>query len=295
MNKPRSVFLDILYETAGALIYSIGIQCFLNASQIAPGGMSGVSIMINHLTGFPIGTISFLLNIPILFFGFRYLRRKMMYKTLVTLTIATILLDYIVTPFAPVYVGNRLLGSVFGGVLVGTGLGIVFLRGATTGGTDILSNLLQRRFPHIPIGKAILLIDCVIITFSVLVFRDIETGLYGIISLFCTTKVIDTIIYGTESGNMVLIISNDYQKISYAIMRRIERGVTLLQSQGGYTGTQRKIILCAVRRTEFASVKALTYGIDPNAFIIVSKADNILGQGFKFESAQTATSKKQHV
>ena len=282
MKKMISILKDFLYELAGAFIYSIGIQCFINPAQIAPGGMSGVSIMINHLTGFPIGTTSFLLNIPILFFGFRHLSRRLMYKTLFTLVLATIILDYIAAPYFPVYVGNQLLGAVFGGLLMGTGLGIVFLRGATTGGTDVLSYLVQKRYPHIPIGKAILFIDCIILSASIFVFHNIETALYGLISLFCCTRIIDTIIYGTESGNMILIISDQYEEISKAIMHRIERGVTLLSSKGGYTGKNRPIILCALRRTEFAAVKRLTYSIDEKAFIIVSKADNIIGHGFQF-------------
>ena len=183
--------------------------------------------------------------------------------------------------YAPVYVGDRMIGGVFGGVLMGAGLAIIFLRGSTTGGTDIISFLVKKWYPHVPIGRMIMVVDCIIIGVSVLVFGNLESALYGLISLYCCSMVIDSIIYGLDKGSMVMVVSEKNDEIAVQIMGELERGVTLLKGQGAYTGTDRDVLMCAVRKQQFARVRAIIYEKDPNAFVIVSETSEVLGEGFK--------------
>ena len=183
--------------------------------------------------------------------------------------------------YAPIYVGDRMIGGVFGGVLMGAGLAIIFLRGSTTGGTDIISFLVKKWYPHVPIGRMIMVVDCIIIGVSVLVFGNLESALYGLISLYCCSTVIDSIIYGLDKGSMVMVVSEKNDEIAAQIMDELERGVTLLKGQGAYTGTDRDVLMCAVRKQQFARVRAIIYEKDPNAFVIVSETSEVLGEGFK--------------
>ena len=169
----------------------------------------------------------------------------------------------------------------FGGVLMGAGLAIIFLRGSTTGGTDIISFLVKKWYPHVPIGRMIMVVDCIIIGVSVLVFGNLESALYGLISLYCCSMVIDSIIYGLDKGSMVMVVSEKNDEIAAQIMDELERGVTLLKGQGAYTGTDRDVLMCAVRKQQFARVRAIIYEKDPNAFVIVSETSEVLGEGFK--------------
>ncbi len=280
-RKFKHFTIDFLYDLAGTFVYNVGIFCFVDAAQIAPGGMSGISIMLNYLYGLPIGTMTFLLNIPILILGWLYLGRRLVWRTLRTLIISTSMMDGVVARFLPVYTGDRLVSCIFGGALMGTGLALVFMRGSTTGGTDILSNLVKRRYPHIPIGRAILLIDCVIIAASIVVFSDLESGLYGLISLFCCTKIIDSLLYGIDRSSSVMIISDKYEEIADSIMERFHRGVTCLDAAGAYTKMQKTVLLCVCRRQEYFKMKEIVHRIDANAFIIVSEVNEVLGEGFR--------------
>ena len=161
------------------------------------------------------------------------------------------------------------------------GLAIIFLRGSTTGGTDIISFLVKKWYPHVPIGRMIMVVDCIIIGVSVLVFGNLESALYGLISLYCCSMVIDSIIYGLDKGSMVMVVSEKNDEIAAQIMDELERGVTLLKGQGAYTGTDRDVLMCAVRKQQFARVRAIIYEKDPNAFVIVSETSEVFGEGFK--------------
>lgn len=280
-KKSRVFFIDLLYDIIGSLFFDIGIHSFVEPASIAPGGMSGIAIIINYLTNLPIGVMTFALNIPLLLLAYKFLGRNFALKTIKSLIISTFILDYVITPFLPQYTGDRLIGSVFGGILMGGGLAIIFMRGSTTGGTDILSYLVQLKFPHIPIGKAILIIDCIIIVASIIVFKNVETGLFGIISLFCCTKAIDNIIYGMEKGTKFTIYSKYNREIADEIMKQLERGVTLLEGKGAYTMEPQEILQCVVRKPEYSRVKSIIYELDPMAFVTVSEVDEVMGEGFK--------------
>lgn len=272
---------DLAYDLVGSVLYAAGIVCFVNPANMAPGGMSGVAILLNYLWGLPIGTMTIVLNIPLLILSYIFLGKSLTWKTVKSLVISSLMVDLVMARYAPVYAGDRMIGGVFGGVLMGAGLAIIFLRGSTTGGTDIISFLVKKWYPHVPIGRMIMVVDCIIIGVSVLVFGNLESALYGLISLYCCSMVIDGIIYGLDKGSMVMVVSEKNDEIAAQIMDELERGVTLLKGQGAYTGTDRDVLMCAVRKQQFARVRAIIYEKDPNAFVIVSETSEVLGEGFK--------------
>lgn len=288
MNKhgatPKSLVLalDFLGYVAGAFIYAIGLVCFLKPANIAPGGVSGITIILNYIWEWiPLGTANLIINIPLIILAWFYLGKRFTIKTLVALALSSFMTDLVVTPLFPIYAGDRLLGSVFGGVLVGVGLGLIFWRGATTGGTEIVSGLLRLKFPQVSMGKALMLVDCAVLASSMLVFKNLESGLYGIIALFVISKAIDLIVYGVDQGNMVTVVSDKNPEITKRILEELDRGVTLLSGKGGYTGQEREVLICAVRKSEFARLKSIIREEDHNAFVVTTEAGEILGQGFK--------------
>lgn len=280
MKFNRENIKNSLYVIVGSHLYAIAIVCFLNPANIAPGGATGTSIILNHLFGLPIGTVSILINIPILYAGYRKLSRGLIVKSSIALILTSLLIDVVITPLLPVYSGDRLLGSVFGGVLLGIGLGMIFSAGYTTGGTDILSLLLRLKFPHLRIGLAILIIDCFVLAASVLLFHDIEAGLYGIIALFCSGKLVDSMVYYGDSSRIAFIVTSRHKEVCEAILNRLDRGVTVINAEGGFTGETRKIIMCAVRHREFSKLKDTVFETDDNAFLTSSVSDGIYGEGF---------------
>lgn len=272
---------DLAYDLVGSVLYAAGIVCFVNPANMAPGGMSGVAILLNYLWGLPIGTMTIVLNIPLLILSYIFLGKSLTWKTVKSLVISSLMVDLVMARYAPIYAGDRMIGGVFGGVLMGAGLAIIFLRGSTTGGTDIISFLVKKWYPHVPIGRMIMVVDCIIIGVSVLVFGNLESALYGLISLYCCSMVIDSIIYGLDKGSMVMVVSEKNDEIASQIMDELERGVTLLKGQGAYTGTDRDVLMCAVRKQQFARVRSIIYEKDPNAFVIVSETSEVFGEGFK--------------
>ncbi len=276
----KKMLLNIFYSVSGSLAYGVGICCFLNSSNIAPGGVSGISIMANYLFGLPIGITSVLINIPILAIGYFKLSKRLITHTAAVLLFSSFITDYIVSPFFPIYSGDRLLGSVFGGVLIGVGLGLIFSGGNTTGGTDILSLLLKLKFPQLRIGIAMLIIDGIILSSSIIVFKNIESALYGIIALFCSSMLIDRIVYASDRTSLTFIISAKHSEIAKKILTELGRGVTIIDGVGGYTKSSVKIIMCAVRRQEFPQLKELTFSEDACAFLSTVSTEGIFGEGF---------------
>lgn len=282
----KNFVLDVGADMIGSLIFAAGLICFMESANIAPGGTSSVALLINYVSGLPIGMLNLAVNIPLLILALLYLGRTFALKTIKSVFINTIMMDFVVAPFFPVYHGDRLLGSIYGGVLVGVGISLIFLRGSTTGGTDIVSFLVQKKFPHFSIGRAMMIVDGIIIGASILVYGDIDAGLFGVISLFCMTKVLDGILYGAERGSLVTVVSKKSRVIGQKIMDDLDRGVTYLKGEGGYSGENRDILICAVRRYQFARLKAIVHEADPKAFVIVTEAGQILGEGFKREEVK---------
>lgn len=239
-----------------------------------------MALLVNYLTAVPVGVMTLVLNIPLLISSYLCLNRKMTWKTIQTVLIMSLVLDGLVTPLFPQYVGDKLLSSVFGGILAGVGMAMIFMRDSTTGGGDILAKLLQKRFPYMHTGYALMMTDAVVIAASVLVFGKLEAALYGMISMVATTQTIDALLYGMNKGAMVMIHSEKNREIAEEIMERLNRGTTLFKSVGGFSKKEGETLLCVIDRKQFYLVKEIAYAHDPRAFVVVSETKETYGEGF---------------
>lgn len=272
---------DFLFLFAGAIVYSIGTQCFMAQANIAPGGASGIALMINYLTGLPIGTMTLVINAPLLVLAWVYMSHKFAINTAVACVISSIVLDAVIAPFFPVYAGDRLLCSIYGGVLVGVGMALIFQSGCTTGGSDILGYLLQRKYPHVSIGRALLIIDGVILMTSIFAFGNIEAALFGLIALYAQTKIIDGMIYGSDAGSMVTIVTGRPEAISDRIICDLDRSATIMPGKGAYSKKDTNVLLCTVRKSQFSKLKRIIHEVDADAFVMVTETTEVFGEGFK--------------
>ena len=272
--------IDVVYYIAGSLLYAVSVNCFSVPNHIAPGGVTGVATMIHYaLPTAPIGLTILILNIPLLVAAWLCISRTFTVRTLLCTALSTGVIDTL-TPLLPIYKGDMFLVSVMGGVLSGVGLGLIFLRGGSTGGTEIAARLLERRFPYVPVGRLILTVDAVVIVVSAFVFNNVENAMYAVVLTFVASTLIDALVYGGAGGKLVLIFSKQQEKITAAVLQTIHRGVTKLRSRGGYTGEDSEVLLCAVRRTQVYPLRQLVAKIDPAAFIVITSAEEVLGNGF---------------
>ncbi len=277
----KNVFLDILFYILGSIIFAASVNIFTAPSNIAPGGVTGLATMTNFLSGIPIGILMFVFNIPLFIWGCISKGTRNMYRSLFGAVASSVAVDF-TAPIFPVYTGDMFLTTLYGGLLSGVGLSLIFLRGGSTGGTDLAATLLLKRFPHISLGRLILFIDLVIVILSAFVFKSLEAPLYAAIVIFITSKVIDTVIYGinSESGKILFIISQKNEEIAEKIMSELNRGITKLSSKGGYTGSDGSMLMCALRRSEVTEAYRIIYETDSASFTVVADAGEISGEGF---------------
>ncbi len=277
----KNTILDYLIITFGAFVYAVSVVSFTSSNNIAPGGLTGVATMLNYMFSLPIGLFIFIMNIPLFVWGAIENGFKFLTKTLFATALVSMFIDILVY-FLPTYTGNTMLACIFGGVLNGTGLGLIFYRGGSTGGTDIIAVNLNKHFPFVSTGQIILLADVLVLAMAFFVYNSIESVLYAGISIFVSIRVIDAIAYGTSRGNgkLMFIITDKYEDVSNIILNSVKRGVTLLDGEGAYSGAEKKVIMCAVRPQQVFKIKNGIKQIDPNAFIVVTNAGLIQGSGF---------------
>lgn len=277
----KTAFIDYLIIALGSIIYAISVVSFTSPNNIAPGGMTGIATMLNYLFGLPIGTFIFILNIPLFIWGAIENGKGFLTKSVIGTAFISIAIDAL-TQILPVYTGDTILASVFGGILYGVGLGFIFYRGGSTGGTDIIALNIHKHLPHISTGTIILIADMVTLAMAFFVYNSLESVLYAVVAIFVSIRVIDTISYGTSRGNgkLMFIITKNYDEVSNGIMKNIERGVTLLDGEGAYSGEKKRVVMCAVRPQQVYKITSNVREVDPNAFVIVTTAGTIQGRGF---------------
>lgn len=281
-NKASEIVKDFAAYIVGSALLAISIDMFTAPNHIAPGGLSGICTMINYLTKLPIGVMTLLLNIPVFIWAFVEIDFSSVAKSFVAMIISSVAID-VFSWFVVPYNGSVMLACIFGGVLQGIALALIFMRSATTGGTDLIAQLLSRHVRFLPIGKLILCVDGLVVIASAFVYHSIENAMYAIITIFVCSKLIDVILYGTDigTGKVLFIISSKSHEIADEILSDVDRGVTILESRGAYSGKEGEVLLCAVRRFEVAQVKDIVHTIDHNAFLIVGEAGEITGEGFR--------------
>lgn len=275
----KSVVKKYFVITVAAALFGMGISLFIEPNNLAPGGISGLSIILSRLLPAAPGTLFLILNLPIMALGAWKFGGKFMVSTLYAtfmVSLATNLFE-MVSPFTK----DPLMGAVFGGALVALGIGMVLRCGATTGGTDIIVKCMKLRKPHLKTGTIFLVVDTVIIGIGGLVFGDVETVLYSAVSAAATSRVLDLVLYGRDEAKMIYIISNSAQAITERILRELQIGVTHLSGAGAYKKEQKQIIFCVVKKQNAYKVEEIVKQEDSSAFMIISSATEIYGEGYK--------------
>ena len=265
--------------TLGAVIYALAFDWFVAPNQIAMGGVTGLAQIVNALVPvLPVGVLSILVNVPLFLAGWRLLGGRLLVSSLYAMAVSSLAIDVIawMHTFPPM---DPILATLYGGAGMGVGLGLVFSQGATTGGTDIIGKLLKLKFPWLPIGKLVMIPDMVVVILAAVVFGTVNAALYGWSQMYLLSKVMDMILYGWDTSRVAYIITDRWEETVRGLLD-MNRGVTLLQGKGAYTGAEKQVLLVAFRQREIVPIKRMLREIDPKAFFIVCDAHEILGEGF---------------
>ena len=280
-NLMRSFVLPYLWITLASAVYAVGFCWCYQPNDIAFGGITGVAQIINAVFPvLPIGIIVIILNVPLFFLGWRLLGGHLLVSSLYAMAVSSVFIDlinarWVFEPMEP------LLATIFGGVLLGLSLGVIFQQGATTGGTDLIARLLKLKLSWLPMGRLLLIADLAVIVAVAAAFRNIYSALYGLVALYISTLVMDEVLYGLDNAKVAYIITNYPREIIQGIDRELERGVTILHGEGAYTGAQKQVLLCAFKQRQIVALKRTVKEIDPMAFLIVCEAHEVLGDGFR--------------
>ncbi|WP_296626935.1 YitT family protein [uncultured Negativibacillus sp.] len=281
-NMAKTIAMDLLVDLIAGIAFGISVNVFTAPNHIAPGGVTGFATLMNYIFGVPIGLMSFCINVPLLLIGVRVLGKEFFFRTLKSVVIINFSVDVIVPMMVQgyVYTGEKIMAGLMGGVLMGVCVGSVLQRGSTSGGLDIVGRVVRKKMPQFSIGKIMFAGDFTILVVSMLVYKNIESGLNGLICIFVSSKVVDYLLYGMEKGMMLYVISDKAEEIAKEIMSSIVRGATMIQAEGAYSRDPKKVVLCAIKEHQYPEVKRLIKQIDPNAFLMVNDAHDILGSGF---------------
>ena len=263
----------------GTLLMALSLNIFLIPQRIVTGGASGIGTILYHLTGINVGVWMLVINIPLFAVGVKALGMHAMVRTCIATVLLSVFTD--ITANISFFEFDHVISSVYGGALMGCGIGVVFLTSSATGGSDLAAKQLESRFRSVSSGRFLLMIDAVIIVSSAFVFKDYTAALYGFLSLYISGVVIDIITGGVNFAKAVFVISDCYDGIKDAVIRDLQRGVTMLYAGGGYTGVSRPVVFCVITKQEVVLLKNIVRNLDPGAFVIVTDAREVMGEGFK--------------
>ena len=280
-HTPARLAQDYFWITLGSVIYSICFDWFYVPNQIVFGGLTALGMILNHISpAVPIGVVVLVLNIPIFILGWKFLGGHTLVSSLFAMAATSVLVDLVaaVHTFQPM---DPMLAAVFGGVSLGASLGMIFSKGATTGGTDLIARLLKLPLAWLPMGKLLLVVDLSMLLAVSIAFRSMESAMYGIIALYISTIVMDGVLYGLDRSKVAYIVTSNPRPMAAEIDKQLDRGVTFLHGEGSFTGQDKLVLMCAFKQRQIVPVKALVHEMDPEAFIVVCDAHEVLGQGFR--------------
>lgn len=281
MEWIRKILWPAVIITVASAVYALGfVWCYV-PNGIAFGGVTGVAQIINRLIPvFPIGVTVIVLNVPLFVLGWKFIGGRLLVSSLYAMFLSSVFID-LLTPLYDWRPMEPLLACIFGGLLVGSSLGLIFQQGATTGGTDLLARLMKLKLAWLPMGKLLMGIDLTVVVLVAATFHTLYSALYGLVALYVCTIVMDGVLYGMDTAKVAYIISDKNQEICDTIVQDLDRGVTILHGQGAYTGTDKDVLMCAFKQREIAAIRAAVKEIDPDAFLIVCNAHEVLGEGFR--------------
>ena len=279
MEKVKRKLGWVFATLLGSALFSAGFALFLMPNEMSSGGISGLAMVIVELLGVGrVGGLTILFNLPLFLLGGIKIGKRFFLGSALGTVVSSVLIDALATLPAPEV--EPLIAALYGGVICGLGLGIVFVSGTSTGGSDILIRLLKLRWRNVPIGQISMYFDAIVVVLTGLVFRNVSNALYTGVTVFLTGKVIDAVVYRFDYSKVVLIISPEYEAIAQAIGDKLYRGATFLHGEGSYSHKNTKVVLAAVKRQQLTELKELVMELDPDAFVIVQEAHQVLGDGF---------------
>lgn len=278
-KTPAKRIWDYLVMTFGALVYAAGISLFLDPNSLAPGGITGISIILNRITSIETGTLILLLNIPILLLGTWKFGVRFILSTVYCIAL-TSLATNVLSAYGPI-TEDLILAAVVGGTSLATGMGLVFRAGGTTGGIDIIVKLLRLKMPYLKTGALYLIMDAVVVSASAILFHNIELALYAGVAVFVSSTVLDVVLYGRDGAKLIYIISDHFEPITRRLLEELDIGVTHVDASGAYSGKEKRVIMCVCRKQLSPKVEEIVKEEDPLAFMIVSGATEIYGEGYK--------------
>lgn len=277
--KIKRALLDVVYDIAGSILYAVGIYTFARMGNFAPGGLSGLALIINHVSALPIGTVTLILNIPFVIFSYKFVGKYFLMKTVRTMLLNTIILD-VIFPYTTPYTGSPILAALYAGMFLGAGLTLFYMRGTSSGGTDFLIMTVKALKPHVSIGVVTMMIDLVIIGLGGLVFGNVDAVLYGLISTLGTSLVIDKIMYGMGAGTLAIVITEHGAAVAEKIAQITGRGSTAITAIGSYTKEKKDVLLCACSSKQAYIVKGIVHEVDKEAFVMLTETSEVFGEGF---------------
>ena len=263
----------------GSAIFALGFALFLEPSDMNAGGISGLAMIVVELVGVgTVGGLSIIINLPLFILGGMKIGKRFFFGSMIGMVISSVLIDAFAVFTIPT--PEPLLAVLYGGVICGIGLGIVFVNGTSTGGSDILVRLLKLRYRNVPIGQISMVFDAIVVVLTGIVFQDVSKALYTGVTVYLSGKVVDAVVYNFDYSKVALIISDEHEAIAREIGIQLDRGATFLHAEGSYSHNPKKVVLAAVKKQQLAELKELVVAIDPNAFIILQEAHQVLGDGF---------------
>ncbi len=280
IRKPTSRdVLSTVILIAGCALTALAISIFLVPNRIAAGGITGLATVIHYWIGWPVGLVALALNVPLFLIGFRLIGSGFGLRSLM----ATIFLSLFIDLFASIspITDDLLLSALAGGAIMGVGLGLVFRQDSTTGGTDLAARIIHNSVPFISIAQVLLLIDILVVLTAAVVFRSYELALYAVVTLVVTTKVIDSVIVGINFTKAAHIISQESDKVAKSLLTELDRGVTGLEGRGLYTGNRKEVLICVLKSRQVPRLKRIVKDIDPDAFVYITDAREVFGEGFQ--------------
>ena len=282
MQRVKKVGYDIFVDILGGILAGVGIYSFAASAGFPLAGISGIALIFYRLFGVPIGLGTILLNIPIVLFSYKVLGRRFLLRSLQSIVISSLILDYVV-PLFPVYDGNRMLAAVCTGVFSGLGYAVIFMNHSSTGGMDFVSVAIRKKHPYLSLGRIVFVLDVLVVLLGGLVFKDVDATIYGLIITYLLSAVIDKMMYGIDAGKMTLIVTDKGRDVAACIDQYAGRGSTIWKGSGAYSGQEKDVVMCACNNKQMYEIRKKVKEIDGKAFTIIMESNEVLGEGFKEE------------
>lgn len=279
-KKLRKTIKNYAYMGVGSLLYSLSLALLLDPNNLAPGGVSGIAIILNRFVPIQVGTLILLMNIPIMIMGFVWLGKQFCFRSFLCLVVTSFLINEFSVMFQPI-VDDKILAALWGGGMMGLGIGLVMKQNASTGGMDIVVKLLRKRFPELKTSALYLVLDASVVVAASICFRNVSLAMYAGICIYFSSHLLDLVLYGKDEANLVYIISDKNEEIAESFLENLDIGVTYIEGKGGYSKDEKQVIMAVMKKHVSAKAEEVIKEIDPKAFMIVTSATEIFGEGYK--------------